>query len=399
MHNKLTKDQSFQLIQTIMLNHLYGWLKHPMNSLLDRKDIIRFCCCRSWQTSHILQFLFAINQIGYINNYKHIINEINALQIKPTDMTGRLMALACSGDFIDSVNLGILLIKDLIKLADIHYPKTKADTFFRISSNDNKKILSFEQKVRIAESLSETYKAMQGIELVVFEGSLATGNSDALSDIDLIAYCNHIPDIELRRAKGHLVDLNSLIIPESDRLTIDGVYVHTDFELISKVEKTFDDFPQSICMTLVLWEPIQSGKVLWDPRAKFPKWKQKLSNISKEFRNRLISQLLKLLQEEKRQFDIAVRNNDLMYCSMILGNILVLYFQALGIINNRFIFSPKWLQYTLQGMNLKPRDAYDRFISILTNELNNDSLRIMTDKLRELIDDLEDVYKKHNLLA
>jgi hypothetical protein len=229
MYQNLTNEKSALTIQAIMLNHLYGWLRLPMDNLLDRNDIIRFCCSRSWQANHILKLLFAINQIEYIENYKHVIDDVDELPRQPTDARSRLMTLACSDDFRKAVAAGISLIRDSINLADIYYPQIKADAFFRIATSEYKISVASEDKIRLAESIAEVYKTIHGIEILIVEGSLAKGTADESSDVDLIAYCNFIPDTGTRKARLLMINEKSLVIPKSDRFTVDGVYVHVDF--------------------------------------------------------------------------------------------------------------------------------------------------------------------------
>ena len=388
MYQNLTNEKSALAIQAIMLNHLYSWLRLPMANLLDRNDIIRFCCSRSWQANHILKLLFAINQIEYIENYKHVIDDVDALPRRPPDASSRLMTLACSDDFRAAVAAGISLIRDSINLADIHYPQIKADAFFRIATNEYKISVTSEDKIRLAESIADVYKTIHGIEIFIVEGSLAKGTSDESSDVDLIAYCNFIPDTGTRKTRLLMIDEKSLVIPKSDRFTVDGVYVHVDFETLSIIEDTFSVFPQSICQTFDLWEPIQVGKAMWDPKSIFQEWKHRMTKTSQKYKTQLIAELSLLLQEEKRQFDISAQNDDLMYCSMVLGNILTIYFQLLGLINHQFLFFPKWMNYALQFMDYKPDDIHDRFANILAREINHDTLGIMTDGLQKLINEL-----------
>lgn len=376
------------LIQTIMLNHLYGWLRLPMTNLLDRNDIIRFFCSRSWQTNHILQLLFAINQMEFIGNYKNIINDVDKLQRKPPSINERLMILACSDDFRKAIDTGIILIKDLIYLADKYYPQIRAEAFFRTITNESIAAISLENKMRMAESIAESYKTMLGIESLILDGSLAIGMSDDASDIDLTAYCNFIPDIDLRKSRLNIIDDKNIILAESDRFAIDGVYIHVDYKTINEIENAFAVFPQSICKTLALWETIQQGKVFFDPRHRFHEWKIRLSKLPHTYKNRLISELSTLLIEEKRQLDIAIKNDDLIYCSMLIGNILTIYFQLLGVINNRFLYFPKWMNHAHQFMNHKPDDVYIRFIKILSQNFKYDNLVILSNELHNLIEEL-----------
>jgi hypothetical protein len=393
MINNTDSEKFANIIQMIMVNHLFGWLRLPMSNLLVRNDIIRFCCSRSWQTNHILKLLFAINKIEDIKNYKSIIDDVKKLPLKPENAVDRLLTLACSNDFQRSAETGFELIIDSINLANIHYPQIRGDAFFRLTKNEDESLVAPENKIFIAESASELYKTISGVEALIIEGSLALGMQDETSDIDLVAYCSKIPDIDVRKKRLMMIDPKCFIIPQSDRFTLNNVYVHVDFETITNIENTFGIFPQSICKSFGLWEAIQIGKVIWDPKQRFSKWKDNVLKMSSDYGNQFIIELTKLLLEEKRQFDVAVDNNDYLYCSLLLGNILTLYFQILGVMNYRFLFFPKWINNTLKNMNHKPDNAYNRFIQILSKRIDYNTLREYSNELQKLINELLELSK------
>jgi len=393
MINNINSEKFASIIQMIMINHLFGWLRLPMFNLLVRDDIIRFCCSRSWQTNHILKLLFAINKIEDIKNYKNIIDDVRRLPIKPNNAVDKLLTLACSDDFQRSAKTGFELIIDSIKLANIYYPQIRADAFFKLIKNESESLVAPENKIFIAESASEIYKTISGIETLIIEGSLALGMQDEASDIDLVAYCSKIPDIDVRKRRLLMIDPKCFIIPQSDRFTLNNVYVHVDFETISNIEDTFGTFPQSICKNFGLWEAIQIGKVLWDTKQRFSNWKDNLLKLSNDYGDQFIIELTRLLLEEKRQFDVAVDHNDCLYCSLILGNILTLYFQILGVMNYRFLFFPKWMNNTLKNMNHKPDNVYNRFIQILSKRIDYSTLREYSNELQKLINELLELSK------
>jgi len=200
--------------------------------------------------------------------------------------------------------------------------------------------------------------------------------------------------MDIRKQRLRMIDDRCLVLPQSDRFTLEGVYIHVDLELVKAVEDTFGVFPQSICQTFGQWEPIQIGKSLWDPKLKLGEWKNKINNISQEYKNQVIERLSLLLYEEKRQFDTAAQNDDLMYCSLVLGNILTIYFQIIGVLNHRFMFFPKWINNVLQDMDYKPNEVHSRFVDMLVTELNFGTLDFYVDEMDEAINELMRLVKR-----
>jgi len=357
-----------------------------MINLIDRRDIIRFCCSRSWQAIHILKALFALNQIDHDDEYDNIQSEIDALPQKPGLALGRLYELTCSRDFRKSAATGISLIKDVLIMADSCYPELRSYAFLRSAENLRPETSSLENRNQLAQSIAETYFGIHGIQGIIVDGSLARGLVDLTSDIDLKAYCSFVPDIGLRKTRARMIDPKSQVIPESDRLTINGVYVHIDFETADKVERTFS--PSLDWHVLAIWESLQIGRILWDPYLMIKKWKSALPNISKEARIKLISDLFTHLQYDKQRLDVSLNNNNPVYSSIILGNILTFYFQILGVINNQYMSFPKWMNRLVHEFDYKPDNVYRRFSDMLSTGLDEYSPGELRVNLESLINDL-----------
>lgn len=357
-----------------------------MTNLIDRKDIIRFCCSRSWQAIHIIKALFALNQIDHDDEYDNVQSEIDALPQKPVLVIDRLHDLTCSKDFRKSAATGISLIKDILIMADSCYPELRSYAFLRSAENSSPETVPLEKRNLLAQSIAETYFGIHGIQGIIVDGSLARGLIDLTSDIDLKAYCSVIPDISSRKARARMIDPKSQVIPESDRLTINGVYVHIDFEIADKVERTFSPSPD--WRVLAIWESLQIGRILWDPYLMIKKWKSALPNISKEAKIKLIYDLFTHLQYDKQRLDVSLNNNNPIYSSIILGNILTFYFQILGVINNQYMSFPKWMHHLIHEFDYKPDNVYRRFSDMLSTGLDEYSLSKLKGNLESLINDL-----------
>jgi len=392
MYRRISHERSAQLLRAIMINNFDGWLRLPITNLVDRQDIIRFCCSRSWQADHILRALFALNQIEHSGNHIHIERDVGALPKQPYGARDKLYTLACSGDFRGAVAAGLDLIKGIVIMADVYYPEIRAESFLIVHADTDVGLLQYiptiEQRKRLAQATAEAYTCIQGIRGMIVEGSLAKGTADMTSDIDLRAYCKVIPDIDTRRACAHILDENSQIIPESDRLTIDDVYVHIDFESVDSVESTFAAFPYPPWWAPATWEPIQVGEIVWDPEFVVQKWKDMISNMPSEPKKNLIAALLRHLYDKEQRLHAAIDDNDPIYCSILLGHILSFYFQVLGIINGRFIIFPKWMHQVVPRLDHKPDNMYDRFCAMLSRDLYQDTLTKLADELQTLLSDL-----------
>lgn len=403
MHERLSREESIAILQEIMLNHFYGWLRLPITNLVDRQDIIRFCCSRSWQASHIIKALFAINQFHKPEYYLHTRARLEALQRKPNMTYERLYQLACSSDFKNAAIIGIGLIKDILSLSDKHFPEVRPYAFLDASKPSMPCYMSIKERNSIALRMADSYKDVSGIQGIVVAGSLAKGVSDETSDIDMKAYCSVIPDIELRRMRLRTIDPKGMAIGESDRLTLNGLYIHIDFEEIENVESAFHYLPKASYSLPALLEPIQTGVILWDPKLIIRKWKEAIELMSVESKRNISLELVYKLDRDLQNLYITVENKDPIYASIIMGDIISLYFQILGILNDKFMVFPKWMHLFIEDFKLKPENLYPNFCGILTQDVREDGLRELNYYVNrlvgELLDILESVYKvKINLL-
>ncbi len=365
-----------------MLNHFHGWLRLPITNLIERNDIIRFCCSRSWQANHIIRALFALNQIDHYDEYPQ---EIKSLPRQPYLAYNDLYKLACSADFLSAVLAGIDLIKKILGMADIYFPEIRSQSFLKIVDSQQEKYISSEKREQLALSTAQAYSSMQGVQGILIDGSIAKGVSDEKSDIDVTAYCSIIPSLEIRKTRTRMVDEKSLIIAESDRFTLDGTYVHIDFELIDEIEKSFSS---PTWRSLGMWESIQCGKIVYDSNMILQRWKHMISNMDIESKRNIILELFSRLHEDNQRLQVAIEKDEPVYFSIILGNILTYYFQILCLLNHRFIVFPKWMHIIIHELDYKPDNIYEKFSDMLSLELDHKNLTRIADILEELISDL-----------
>lgn len=387
MHRRISYEKSIYILQSIMLNHFYGWLRLPITNLIERKDIIRFCCSRSWQANHIIRALFALNQIDHYDEYPQ---EIKSLPRQPFLAYDALYKLACSSDFLNAALIGIDLIKKILYMADIYFPEIRSQSFLKIVGSHQVEHISNEKREQLALSTAEVYSSMQGIQGILIDGSIAKGISDEKSDIDITAYCTVIPDLEIRKTRTHMVDERSLIITKSDRFTLDSTYVHIDFELIDEVEKSFSP---PTWQSLGMWESIQCGKIVYDSNMILQRWKDIILNMDPESKKGLILELFSKLYKDNQRLYIAIERDEPIYFSIILGNVLTYYFQILCLLNHRFIVFPKWMHIIIHELKYKPDNVYEKFSNILSFDLDNKNLIKIIKDLKELIFDLLELTK------
>lgn len=276
MHRRISYEKSVYILQSIMLNHFHGWLRLPIINLVERNDIIRFCCSRSWQASHIIRALFALNQIEHHDEYPQ---EIKSLPRQPYSAYDDLYKLACSANFLNSASIGIDLIRKILDIAEVYFPEVRSQSFLKTVDFRQKSYISNERREQLALSTAEVYSGIQGIQGIIIDGSIAKGISDKNSDIDITTYCTMIPDLDIRKKRTRMIDERSLIIAESDRFTMEGTYVHIDFELIDEVEKSFF---LPTWQSLGIWESIQCGKIVYDSNMILQRWKDNLLNLNPE---------------------------------------------------------------------------------------------------------------------
>lgn len=387
MHRRISYEKSMHILQSIMLNHFHGWLRLPITNLIERNDIIRFCCSRSWQANHIIRALFAINQIEHYDEYPQ---EIKSLPRLPYLAYDDLYELACSVDFLNAALVGIDLIKKTLDIADTYFPEIRSQSFLKIVDFPQASYISNKEREKLALLTAEGYSSIKGIQGILVDGSIAKGISDEKSDIDITAYCSAIPDLEIRKTRTRMIDEKSLIITDSDRFTLDNTYIHVDFELIEEVEKSF---VLPTWQSLGIWESIQCGKIVYDSNMFLQRWKDIISNISQESKKNIIIELFSRLHKDNQRLYAAVEKEEPIYFSIILGNILTYYFQILCLLNNLFIIFPKWMHIVIHELDYKPDNVYEKFSDILFIELNQKNLKKIIENIESLVSELLDFTK------
>jgi len=253
-------------------------------------------------------------------------------------------------------------------------------------------------RIEFARELTPFYSSHAGIEMIILSGSPPKGLSDAYSDLDMIVFWNAIDfdwleriplrDIDCERAFyrklkeeylesyyfGELkVDLGHTTI-NSWKEMVDGVLERHETDL--SAQAALGGFLSSL--------PLYG-------RETFEEWRETVAAYPDELAEKMIRQHMRLFVCDYLKNQAHGRGEILAYydgvCRM-LKNLLGI----LAGLNRVYAFTdePRWIEYYLEQMSIRPENAWERIRSVLESA-PEEGLEV----LEGLIGDVLDLIDEH----
>lgn len=247
-----------------------------------------------------------------------------------------------------------------------------------------------EWRIELAGELSRAYSAHEQVRMIVLGGSPSRGLSDEYSDVDMVVYWEHMDDDFIRShplkecggdlklfldngSKMELYYFDTLIF-EVGHVTCDEWKEMTDSVLVELkadpgVIKSIGGFLDSV--------PLYGEAMVRD-------WKERLSAYPPGLAVKIVQRNLAFFwhgcieNQGLKRGELVFFYDGLCYSMKRITDILAamnrLYFTAM---------EPRWIDYTLSRMTIKPANVWERMLSILDGDRS-----LAVGRLEELIGDV-----------
>lgn len=255
-------------------------------------------------------------------------------------------------------------------------------------------------RVELAKELADRYSSRPGVRMIVLGGSSSRGTADAYSDLDIVVYWDEI-DVDWLESVP-LGDLNCERKWMS-RMGDADVYIESYYFGTLKV-----DFGH---ITMDLWKEEVDGviekfdsdsgaqqslagfmaSIALHGEDEVAKWKERVSNYPDGLADRML--------RENRRFYVpgylvnqALDRGDIISYYDGLTRMLKNLLGLLAGLNRMYLSvdEPRWAEYYIEQMEIKPVDAWARMSSVLTND-GPDAVAV----LDGLIDDVIELIAEH----
>ena len=238
--------------------------------------------------------------------------------------------------------------------------------------------------VNKARMIAESLKALD-IKGISFFGSLGSEHIDKYSDVDIVVFCDKIPDAGKR--KKILDKFTKEMMVNRDRWTqfkIDGKEIVIHFKKISEIERALRLFSKKISWfekdidTLVY-----NTRIVYDPKILLRKWKYEVRRYPEWLKKEKLEQIRFAGSVFEEVFKCLARNNRIWLDFSINYKIDYNIMQVLYALNERYFSASKWFYTDAKKFKVLPKDCLKRINHIYS--LNNGSQ--LVEKMR-LINDL-----------
>ncbi len=235
-----------------------------------------------------------------------------------------------------------------------------------------------EWRIGLAQEASRLYAALEGVEMIVLGGSPSRGLSDAWSDLDIVVYWDARESIRLEPQPLGQAGLERRMLRKTSE---DGTFLESYY--LGGLKLDFGHLP------LGLWERwvgdaverFETAGWLHKSIAGFldsiplhnpglaEEWKRRASVYPDKLARKMVAGNLGFFQRGVLDHQ-GLERGDVLY---FYDGLCVMMKKILGILAglNRIYFSadePRWIEYELGRMRIKPRDAWARMKSALEGD-------------------------------
>lgn len=255
------------------------------------------------------------------------------------------------------------------------------------------------ERQKIARDIASQFAEIDTVEAVTLGGSLAAGQADARSDIDLYVYSETPPPLEARAR---------LIEPRSSRMELDnhfwddsdfwlerrsGIKVEAVYEgkwLPAALKDMFANNRAHMGYSTVLWHSVATSGVLFDRNGWFASL-QKLADapypaaLADAIVRKNFTLLRGSLAEHPAQITAAVERKDVVFTFHLIDLVLASYFDVLFALNRILHPGAKRQLDSAEALALKPEGMREDVTGLVMNR----DLATVKGRVDQLIDGLE----------
>lgn len=247
-----------------------------------------------------------------------------------------------------------------------------------------------------AKIIANNLKSLKNVKGISLYGSVGSGYIDKYSDIDIIAFCNKLPDIKKRKK---ILDkfTNDIMMNggEWSQFRINGIEAVIHYKKISDVKRILRIFfsKKSVGYQKDINTLIYSTKIVYDPGGLLKKWKKRVEKYPQWLKKRVINQIRFAGGIFEEVFKSLVRNNKVWLDYSINYRIDYGIIQVLYALNEKYFSISKWFYKDIKKFKKLPKNCLKRIKKIYS--LNNSGQLVRKMKLiNDLIFDIYELCKK-----
>jgi hypothetical protein len=230
--------------------------------------------------------------------------------------------------------------------------------------------------MEMANKQADIYKDNRKIAAILIAGSVSRGCSDEHSDIELHIFWNEpITDADrlgvIKRCNGEIIDFHPYEEEEwSESYKVGEIKFEISHFLVSTIENWCNDLlihsdsnedKQCVVSSVVDGIPIYGSELICT-------WKETLKNFPDELKELIIIENFTFSGRWKHRYALLEREDFLVLYDAVI-EVEKKLMKILFALNGMYVQNPKfkWLKNSLNQMEVKPRDCYERLTFILKN--------------------------------
>lgn len=401
-----------------LFDRRYQWLlRMPIARLLAQGDASRFLCSLRFLVDHLGQGVYLLNHQRPPQQRPWFGDDLEAtvanLPLRPTDLVERLkLVMRLDDPTVAEVEARRLLL-DVIDLT----PKEKKDqgendqpvvswlpqiaALEPYAPGDDQGWLPGERMdlMPLARRAVRIVWRLPGSRLAALSGSVAAGNADLTSAVDISLFGLKLPDAKVRRSliaatsdAPHDITQTSRQTYASDIFWLDGrssaqdprlIYVR--YFLIEEARRLIEHpAPQSQADEELLAH-LSTADVLVDYELRGPDLLDDLQRATRQAQPERMARASGWLNQALTRLQDSRDGSTILYDTV---SAILALFQLLAARNDRWIAIPKWTAAWLDGLEHAPADTYQRLnaVALLPFHLENVPARVKA--LRALADEI-----------
>ncbi|WP_205168321.1 YpoC family protein [Bacillus pakistanensis] len=245
----------------------------------------------------------------------------------------------------------------------------------------------------MAEKQADIYKENKKMAAIMIAGSVSRGSSDEHSDIELHIFWNEpISDVDrlrmINRCKGEVIDFHPYEEEEwSESYKVGEVKFEISHFLVSTIENwcheilhhnDHNEDKQCIISSVVDGIPIYGREIIGT-------WKNTLKKFPDELKKKIITENFTFSGRWNHRYALLEREDFLVLYDSVI-EVEKKLMRILFALNGMYVQNPKfkWLRKSLNQMEIKPQDCYERFTYVLKNAYQEQGLRELDNLITEV---------------
>lgn len=216
----------------------------------------------------------------------------------------------------------------------------------------------------------ENLKKLKNVKAIALYGSVGKGYADKFSDVDIVCFCDKIPDKNQRKKFYKRISLYERTVGDIDTLKFNGItigiYYREVGDIDAKVRQMFSEklgwFERDISIIL------SDIKIIHDPEKIIKKWKQKIKRYPQWLKKENVNKLC-LVQTGFEDILKGLRRKNFFLVDTGVQRCLDTLFHVLYALNGKYYSSPKWIFQDIKKFKVLPKNCINRIRKIM--KLNN----------------------------